>query len=311
MRTAFVRTLSEMMRRDERIWVLTPDMGFSVLEPIKEEFPARFLNTGIAEQNTVGVAAGLALSGKKVYVYSIIPFVTMRCFEQVRVDLAYMQTDVKLVGVGAGVTYGAAGATHHALEDIAIMRSLPGMTVCCPGDPVEVETLIEQSAAFPGPMYIRLGKNGEECINQRPLSVPLGKANRLADGSDGVIFVTSTMLSVAMQTRALLAGYGRDIAVVSFPTVSPLDAVTVGEWAARGVPIMTLEEHFLAGGFGSAVLEVLADRGDTPRITRFGVPDRYTHEVASADDLRRSFGLYPQKLADDIMRRNACSNNGR
>jgi transketolase len=302
MRTAFVRTLSAMMRRDDRIWVLTPDLGFSVLEPIRTEFPTRFLNTGIAEQNTVGVAAGLALSGKKVYVYSIIPFVTMRCFEQVRVDLAYMQTDVKLVGVGAGVTYGAAGATHHALEDIAIMRALPGMTVCCPGDPVEVEAIVEQSGSFSGPMYIRLGKNGEKQLNQQPLAVPLGKAHRLIDGTDGVIFVTSTMLQTAMETRAVLAARGRDLAVVSFPTVKPLDIDAVCSFADRGVPIITLEEHLLAGGFGSAVLEVLADRGISARVVRFGIPDRFVHEVASADELRRLFGLFPQRLADDIDR---------
>ena len=135
MRNTFIHTLIEEAKKDERIFLITPDMGYSVLESFRDLFPDRFLNVGIAEQNAVGVATGLALSGKIVYVYSIIPFVTMRCFEQVRVDVAYMNTNVRLVGVGAGLSYGPAGATHHSIEDIAIMRALPNMTVCCPGIP--------------------------------------------------------------------------------------------------------------------------------------------------------------------------------
>ena len=142
MRTTFVNTLLELAEKDDRIFLLTPDMGYSVLEPFRTKFPNRFLNTGIAEQNTIGVAAGLAMSGKIVYVYSIIPFVTMRCFEQIRLDLAYNNTNVKLIGVGAGFTYGPLGASHHAIEDIAIMRSIPNMTVLCPGDPIETKQLV-------------------------------------------------------------------------------------------------------------------------------------------------------------------------
>lgn len=141
MRTTFVKTLTNLARKDDRIFLITPDMGYSVLETFREEFPDRFLNSGIAEQNTIGIAAGLAETGKIVYVYSIIPFVTMRCFEQVRIDLAYNNTNVKLVGVGAGLTYGSLGVSHHAIEDIAIMRALPNMTVLCPGDPIETEQL--------------------------------------------------------------------------------------------------------------------------------------------------------------------------
>jgi hypothetical protein len=142
MRSAFVNTLKELARKDERIFLVTADMGFSVFESFREEFPNRFLNTGIAEQNTIGIAAGLAMSGKIVYVYSIIPFVTMRCFEQIRLDLAYNNANVKLVGVGAGFTYGSMGSSHHAIEDISIMRSIPNMTVFCPGDPFETEEII-------------------------------------------------------------------------------------------------------------------------------------------------------------------------
>ena len=156
-----MKTLIELARKDDRIFLLTPDMGYSVLESFRDEFPDRFLNTGIAEQNTIGVAAGLALTGKIVYVYSIIPFVTMRCYEQVRLDLAYNNANVKLIGIGAGLTYGSLGASHHAIEDIAIMKAIPNMTVLCPGDPIETKELVHRSYETYGPMYIRLGKNGE------------------------------------------------------------------------------------------------------------------------------------------------------
>ena len=164
-RTTFIQTLIELARKDERIFLLTPDMGYSVLEKFRDEFPDRFLNCGIAEQNTISLAAGLAASGKIVYVYSIIPFVTMRCFEQVRLDLAYNNTNVKLIGIGAGFTYGSAGTSHHAIEDIAIMRCIPNMTVLCPGDPIETRELIKRSYEMYGPTYIRLGKNGEPKIH--------------------------------------------------------------------------------------------------------------------------------------------------
>jgi transketolase len=191
--------LIEQARVDERIFVITPDLGFSVLEKFAEEFPDRFLNVGIAEQNAVGVAAGMALSGKIVYVYSIIPFITMRCFEQVRVDVAYMRTNVRLVGVGAGFSYGPAGATHHAIEDIAIMRALPNMTVCCPGDPVETRELVNRSFSHEGPMYIRLGKNGEKKIHPDNFSLSIGQAKWVRDGEDAVLITTGNMLEQGVE----------------------------------------------------------------------------------------------------------------
>ena len=192
MRTTFIETLKELARQDERVFLLTADMGYSVFETFREEFPDRFLNTGIAEQNTIGIAAGLASRGKIVFVYSIIPFVTMRCFEQIRLDLAYNKSNVKIVGVGAGFTYGSLGSSHHALEDISIMRSLPNMTVLCPGDPIEARELIKQSYEHTGPVYIRLGKNGEPKIHPEDKKIPLGKAIEISAGDD-LILITTTL----------------------------------------------------------------------------------------------------------------------
>src|SRR5436190_6908368 len=165
MRKTFINTLVELARKDERIFLITPDIGYSVLEVFMNEFPNRFLNVGVAEQNAVGIAAGMSLSGMIPYVYTINPFVCMRPFEQIRIDVAYMNTNVRIVGVGAGFSYGSAGATHHAIEDIAVMRCLPNMTVVCPGDPWEVENTVRASIKHKGPMFFRLGKQGEPVIN--------------------------------------------------------------------------------------------------------------------------------------------------
>ena len=161
MRNLFVKTLVEEARKNDKIWVITPDLGYSVLEPFQEEFPDRFINTGITEQAAVGIAAGLAINGKIPYVYSIMPFVTSRPFEQIKVDCAYMNTNVRLVGVGGGFAYGPAGATHHSTDDLAIMRALPNMSVVAPGDLTETEELTRYSVQHQGPMFIRLNRKGE------------------------------------------------------------------------------------------------------------------------------------------------------
>src|SRR5688572_8522770 len=189
MRTTFIKTLTAQAEQDERIFLITPDMGFSVLEVFQDRFPNRFLNVGIAESNAVGIAAGLALSGKIVYVYSIIPFVCMRPFEQVRVDVAYMNTNVRLVGVGAGLSYGPAGGTHHAVEDVALMRALPNMTVVSPCDPWEVAQTVNLSVQHQGPMYIRLARNGEPVLSDTITTLGFGGLNPLRRTRDSEIVI--------------------------------------------------------------------------------------------------------------------------
>ncbi|UVI30241.1 transketolase family protein [Paenibacillus spongiae] len=286
MRNTFIATLIEEAKKDERIFLLTPDMGFSVLEAFRDLFPDRFLNVGIAEQNAVGVAAGLALSGKIVYVYSIIPFVTMRCYEQVRVDVAYMNTNVRLVGVGAGLSYGPAGATHHSIEDIAIMRALPNMTVCCPGDPIEVREIIKQSVHYDGPMYIRLGKNGEPRIHSDNTPIEIGKAIEVIRGDDLALITTSNMLEQGKIWVDELAKEGRHASLISMPSIKPLDKEFILQLIARKKPIYTLEEHNVIGGLGSAVAEVIAESGIGITFKRIGIPDTYTHHVGSHMHLR-------------------------
>lgn len=298
MRTTFINTLTEEAKTNENIYIITPDLGFSVLERFRDLFPKRFLNVGIAEQNAVGVAAGLALSGKIVYVYSIVPFVTMRCFEQVRVDVAYMNTNVRLVGVGAGLSYGPAGATHHSIEDIAVMRNLPNMTVCCPGDPLEVREIVRQSVNYQGPMYIRLGKNGEPMIHKENQKLIIGKAIQVTEGQDLIIITTSNMLEEGKQIVDMLRGKGKSVGLVSMHTIKPFDIEKVLNLIHQGIPMVTLEEHNIIGGLGSAVAEVIAESGQAVRFKRIGIKDIFCHEVGSQQYLRDKFINAYQEITD-------------
>jgi len=300
MRNTFVDGLVRQARIDERIFLITPDVGFSVLEKFAEEFPERYLNVGIAEQNAVGVAAGLALSGKRPYVYSMVPFVTMRCFEQVRVDVAYMKTNVVLAGIGGGLTYGPAGATHHAIEDLAIMRALPNMTVCAPGDPVEARALLEQSFSHEGPIYLRLGRNGEPNIHGKNAGVEIGKAVKIADGSDVALIAAGNTLELASRVVQALKEEGRAATLLSMPTIKPFDRDAVIALLDRGMPIVTIEEHNTIGGLGSCVAEVIAESGAGARFRRIGIPDEYSHIVGGQEYLRNHFGLNPANILSII-----------
>lgn len=298
MRTTFVNTLKELAREDDRIFLLTADMGYSVLETFRDEFPDRFLNTGIAEQNTVGVAAGLAMSGKIVYVYSIIPFVTMRCFEQVRLDLAYNNTKVRLVGIGAGLTYGPFGVSHHSIEDIALMRSLPNMTILCPGDPVETEQLVRQSYDIEGPVYIRLGKNGEPKIHPEYTQIKIGRAIHLTKGNDLALVTTSNTLERGKKWVDEWRKEGINVNLISMPTIKPLDVLTIKELIERNIPIVTFEEHNIIGGLGSAVAEVIAESGKAVKFKRIGIPDTYSHYIGGHSFQSSKFGLVDKPSLD-------------
>ena len=298
MRSTFVRCITNRAESDERIFLITPDIGYSIFEDFASRFPDKFLNVGVAEQNAIGVAAGLALSGKIVYVYGIIPFLTMRCFEQIRINVAYMNTNVRLVGVGAGLTYGSQGATHHAIEDIAIMRALPNMTICCPGDPVEVRGLVESSFSYQGPIYFRLGKNGEPSIHDASKSIVIGEAVKVREGKDIALITTSNMLLRGKEIVDELVDEGIDASLISMHTIKPLDTRAIERLVSAGTPIVTLEEHNIIGGLGSAVAEVIALSGATVRFRRYGIPDSFVHSVGNQEFLRSELGM--DRIAEDI-----------
>lgn len=303
MRNTFIKALFELAREDERIILITADLGFSVVEEFAAAYPKRFLNVGIAEQNAVGIAAGLAMSGKTPFVYSIVPFVTMRCFEQVRVDAAYLNSNVKLVGVGAGLGYGPAGATHHALEDVALMRALPNMKVVCPGDPYEVKALTREVARTPGPTYLRLGKGGEPRVHPVDTPLVLGQAAELASGGDLALLTMSNQLDTGWKLVKRLEAHGLAATLLSVHTLKPFDVTRVRELVERGMPLFTLEEHFTTGGLGSAVAEVIAESGRGVTFERLGLPDAWPHAVGSQAFLREKYGLGEEALLQRILRR--------
>jgi transketolase len=287
MRTAFIETLCELAAADERIWLLTGDLGFSVLEAFSGRFPGRYVNVGVAEQNLAGVAAGLARCGKVPFIYSIANFPTLRCLEQIRNDICYHGGDVKVVAVGGGFAYGSHGYTHHGIEDLGVMRMLPGMTVVAPGDPVEARLATAAIARHPGPCYLRLGKGREPVVHPHPPDFALGRALPVRPGRDVTIIAAGAVLHEAATAAAALAGDGIDAAVLSMPTIKPIDAEAVVRAARRTGAIVTAEEHSVTGGLGSAVAEVLAESGVPVRFRRFGVRDAVQHAVGSQAYLLR------------------------
>lgn len=290
MRMVFAQTLTELARTDKDICLVTPDMGYSILDCFEKEFPDRFFNVGIAEQNAVSVAAGLALSGKKPYVYSIIPFVTMRCFEQIRVDVAYMNTNVKLVGVGAGFEYGAAGYTHQGVEDFSVMRCLPNMIVCGAGDNREMEEIVKQSTQIKTPMYMRIGRHNKGIFNHTD-NIIVGKASVLEEGEDIALIGVSNMMPDVMDYAKKLKAQGRKPYIISMHTVKPIDKDLILSLVDKGVEINTFEEHTIIGGLGSAVAEVIAESGKAVKFKRYGVPDKFSHYVGNQYYIKEKFGL--------------------
>lgn len=301
MRNAFLNELYEIAKKDERIVFITGDLGFGVVTPFMEQLPRQFINAGVAEQSMTGIAAGMALSGKIAFTYSIGNFPTMRCLEHVRNDICYHNANVKIVTVGGGFAYGAMGATHHAIEDLAVMRSIPGIAVLAPGDPVESRAATRAAVEYPGPCYLRLGKAGEPVVHQGEIAFQLGKAIRMRDGKDATLICTGGILQTAVLATQLLAKDGIYIRLLSMHTLKPLDTEAVLSAARDTGAIVTLEEHSIVGGLGSAVAEILAE-ANIPRIPfkRIGVPAAFSPYIGSQEFMRERHGLTPQAIAKSV-----------
>ncbi len=292
MRTAFLDTLYELAKADRRIVFVTGDLGFSVVERFMGELPDQFVNAGVAEQNMTSLAAGMALMGKVVFTYSIANFPTLRCLEQVRNDVCYHEANVKVVAVGGGFTYGAMGASHHATEELGVMRMMPGMMVVAPADPVEARAATRAVVAYDGPCYLRLGKAGEPNVHAGPIDFQLGRAIRLRDGGDLTLISTGGMLGTALAVAERLAERGLATRVLSMHTLKPLDEEAVRAAARETGAIVTLEQHSIIGGLGSAVAEVLAELpGANVRFRRIGVPSAFSERVGSQKWLEQQHRL--------------------
>lgn len=298
MRNAFVRALIAAAERDPRIWLLTGDLGYTVLEVFAERFPDRYVNAGVAEQNMMGLAAGLALAGAVPFVYSIANFPVMRCLEQIRNDVCYHSLPVKIVAIGGGLTYGGHGYSHHGAEDLAVLRVLPDMTVVAPGDPLEAEAATLAAAASPGPCYLRLGKAGEPVVHHAVPDFVLGRALWLAEGDEAAILTTGGVLKMAVDAVAILAAQGRSIALVSMPTLAPLDEDAIASAARTGM-IVTVEEHG-AGGLASAVAEVLATRALPARLVPLRLAREPVTVAGSQEFLRGLHGLSASAIVEAV-----------
>jgi len=299
MRETFIRTLTELARIDNRIYLLTADMGYGLVNPFADKFPDRFINVGVAEQNMIGVATGLALSGKVVFCYSIATFPTLRCLDQIRNDGCAHKANVTIVAGGTGLTYGELGSTHHAIQDIACMRSLSDMTVIAPGDVIEVELATKAIMKRGGPNYMRLGRFEDTDI-KGSRKFTIGKVRELPlVGNDAIIIATGSMLNTAINASMELAP-DYLVNVLSCHTIKPIDDVAILVATKETKVIITVEEHSIIGGLGSAVAEVLTDNHLDCKLKRMGIPDEAMNRAFSWEQLREIYHLTVDGIVAEV-----------
>ncbi len=303
MRDAFTRALMREAAADPKLTLVTGDLGFGVLKPFWETYPDQFINAGIAEQAMTGLAAGLARERRTVLTYSIGNFPTLRCLEQIRNDCAYHDANVKVVCVGGGFVYGSLGMSHHATEDMAVLRALPGVTVFTPGDPAEVEAVVPVMLRTPGTCYLRLGRGGEPTLHTEPVeNWQLPQALTLRKGKDVAILSAGGILTQTVSAAEKLQAMNVSAEVVSFPCLKPIDEEKIRELAGRFRHIVTVEEHTIVGGFGSAVAEVLAESGAGCKLHRIGMPDVYCCTVGTQQYLRGVYEMDDEAICRRTLR---------
>jgi transketolase len=296
-RNAFIDELTLLAEEDDKIFLIIGDLGFGVIENFEKRFPNQFLNAGVAEQNMMGMAAGLASAGFKVFVYSIGNFPVFRCLEQIRNDICYEELDVSIVSIGAGLSYGTLGYSHHAIDDIGVMSALPGMTIYSPADPIETRRALRESVSIQTPKYFRLGKSGEPDIyNQTPTEFPSWTG--LANGSDLLILTTGAITLEAIEAASLLENLGIEISVFAIPVLKPLafDKNLVGQFNN----VIVLEEHSKSGGLGTIISEQFALNGVKANLEKLGLPDQVHHELGSQKYLRHHFKLDAVGIVDKV-----------
>ncbi len=298
MRKAFIETLVQLCEQDTRIWLLTGDLGYSVLEGFAARFPERYVNVGVAEQNMAGIAAGLSLSGKIVFIYSIANFPTLRSLEQIRNDICYHAQNVKIVSVGGGMAYGPAGYTHHAIEDLAIMRSLPNMTIVAPGDPVETRLATRSIVNWDGPCYLRLGKSSEPVVHPSDPELRIGKAILVQAGQDVTLISTGSMLKPVWDAAELLQQKGISARVLSLHTIRPLDDDAIMHAATETQGIVCVEEHRSPGVVFSSVAALLVRRRIQCQVASFDLGESLVEGAYSQSGYHDLLGLKPEVIAE-------------
>ncbi|HVU38455.1 MAG TPA: transketolase C-terminal domain-containing protein [Opitutales bacterium] len=300
MRNAFASEITKLAAADARVVLLSGDIGNRLFDKFKDAAPARFFNCGVAEANMMGVAAGMAMCGLRPVCYTITPFVTYRCLEQIRVDVCYHRVPVVIVGTGSGLSYASLGATHHSCEEMGMLRLLPHLAVLAPADSHEVRACLAAALAHPDPVYIRIGKKGEPTVHQATPKFAFGQSLTLREGRDVALLVAGTLATEALVAAEKLAAQGISARVESCPSVKPLPVETLREVFAACRAVATIEEHSTWGGFGGAVAEWLTDQNPAPRarLVRLGTtPDEFLHITAEQEDAREHYGLTAEGIA--------------
>jgi transketolase len=310
MRKTCLDMVYELAQQDERIFFIGSDLGVGVLKQFKERMPERFFMEGVSEANIIGMAAGLALEGKIPYINTIATFLTRRCFEQVVLDLCLHHARVRLIGSGGGLVYAPLGPTHLAVEDLAILRAVPNMTIVAPADADEMRRLMPQTVDYPGPIYIRLAKGYDPVVSRAEPPFEIGKAIRMREGGDALLVTTGVGLQVSLEAAERLAAEGIETAVLHVHTLKPFDQEAVLQGTAEVPVIAAVEEHSVIGGLGSAVAEVLAeaDFDSVKRFRRIGIADRFAREYGSQSSLMAHFGLTAERVVE-VVRELICSLN--
>lgn len=304
MRNAFAKAVTELGDEYPELVMMAGDIGNRLFDQFKEKHPTRFYNCGVAEANMTGVASGLAASGLRPITYTITPFNTVRCLEQIRLDVCYPDLPVIVVGTGSGLSYAGLGATHHSMEDIAILRTLPNMHVVCPADTVEVRLAVKAALRLGRPTYIRLGKKGEPLVHQSEPVFEIGRGIVVREGADVAILSVGTMLDTALKSADQLQQAGVSTEVISLHTVKPLDDQLLSALFADKKLVVVLEEHGLIGGAGSAVLEWgNAKRVALDKLVCIGAPDRFLSACGDQDQARILYGLVPDKVCERVLER--------
>jgi transketolase len=302
MRNAFANELVNLARINEKIVLLSGDIGNCLFDEFKKNFPHRFYNCGVAEANMASVAAGLAMNGLQPITYTITPFNTIRCLEQIKIDICYHNLPVIIVGVGAGLSYASLGGTHHSLDDFAHLRSIPNIKIICPADPYEVKILLKESLNESGPIYFRIGKKGEPTLHSNPVSLKIGKAFKWTDGSDFCLLTIGNTLGLAHETISELKKNNIFGSLISFTSVKPLD-IEMLKWCFKKFKmIVTIEEHSIHGGFYSSICEwVCLNFQKIPKIIPFAASDIFPKKIGNQAYLRKEFKLEVKSITHKII----------
>ncbi|MFT5442335.1 MAG: transketolase [Myxococcota bacterium] len=302
MRKMCLDMVYELAKQDERVHFVGSDLGHGTLEDFQQEYPDRFFMEGISEMNVVGLAAGLAMEGCVPYVNTIATFLTRRCYEQVAMDVCHGNLPVRLIGNGGGLVYAPLGPTHEAIEDIAIMRALPNMTIVAPADAEEMRQFMRVSVEHQGPIYIRLAKGYDPIVTNPDAVFEIGKAVSMREGGDALLVTTGIGLGICLDAAASLAARGVEVGILHMPTIKPLDVATLRSRFEGVRAIVSVEEHSIIGGLGSAVAELIAETGfDIPKqFRRLGLPDVYPGQYGSQASQLEHFGLTATGVAETV-----------